>query len=132
MSRPARVTALALALVTWSGQAAAQADTGGSGPRPKPAFRFSAEAGHSLRALWEQSVAAEEERVACLGASIRNDTVFVECAQALGRRVVDERPNADVRARATHEFRLVVGRSPREAELSRLTRLHEELLSRLP
>ena len=83
MSRPAGVTALALALVTWSGQAAAQADTGGGGPRPKPAFRFSAEAGHSLRALWEQSVAAEEERVACLGASIRNDTVFVDRILAL-------------------------------------------------
>jgi hypothetical protein len=73
--------ALAFALGVGSGTVAAQADT--SGRRPKPAFRFSAEAGQSLRALWEQSAAAKEERVACLGASIRNDTVFVERVLAL-------------------------------------------------
>jgi hypothetical protein len=28
--------------------------------------------------LWEESLAAKQERVACLGASVRNDTVFVE------------------------------------------------------
>jgi hypothetical protein len=30
-----------------------------------------------LRDLWEASVAAREERVACLASTIRNDTVFV-------------------------------------------------------
>jgi hypothetical protein len=44
---------------------------------PKPAFRFSREAGLALRELWRASFAAKEERVACLGSSIRNDTVFV-------------------------------------------------------
>jgi hypothetical protein len=48
-----------------------------AGSRPRPAFRFSREAGDALRSLWEASLAAREERVACLGASIRNDTVFV-------------------------------------------------------
>jgi hypothetical protein len=46
-------------------------------PSPPPAFRFSREAGTDLRRLWEASVAAREERVACLASSIRNDTVFV-------------------------------------------------------
>ena len=41
-------------------------------------FRFSTEAGSALRALWEESVAAGQERVACLGADIRGDTEFVE------------------------------------------------------
>jgi hypothetical protein len=41
------------------------------------AFRFSPEAERGLRALWTESVAAKQERVACLGASVRNDTVFV-------------------------------------------------------
>ena len=50
---------------------------------PEPAFRFSAEAGLGLRALWEESVAAKQERVACLGTSIRNETVFVERILAL-------------------------------------------------
>jgi hypothetical protein len=52
---------------------AGQSDTG----RAPAAFRFSPEAGRALRALWESSVAAREERVACLASSIRNDTVFV-------------------------------------------------------
>jgi hypothetical protein len=42
-----------------------------------PAFRFSREAGTDLRELWQASVTAREERVACLASSIRNDTVFV-------------------------------------------------------
>jgi hypothetical protein len=45
--------------------------------RPKAAFRFSKEAGRGLRDLWQISLAAREERVACLAASTRNDTVFV-------------------------------------------------------
>jgi hypothetical protein len=52
-----------------SGQAAS--------PAREPAFRFSREAGSALRDLWEASVAAREERVACLASTIRNDTVFV-------------------------------------------------------
>jgi hypothetical protein len=45
--------------------------------RTLPIFRFSPEAGRALRSLWEASVAAQQERVACLGAEVRNDTVFV-------------------------------------------------------
>jgi hypothetical protein len=51
--------------------------------RPEPIFRFSSEAGLGLRALWEESVAAKQERVACLGASVSNDTVFVSHILAL-------------------------------------------------
>ena len=40
-------------------------------------FRFSREAGASLRALWEESVAVQQERVACLAADVRGDTVYV-------------------------------------------------------
>jgi hypothetical protein len=45
--------------------------------QPRAAFRFSREAGAALGALWQASLAAREERVACLASSIRNDTVFV-------------------------------------------------------
>jgi hypothetical protein len=44
---------------------------------PQPAFRFSPAAGRTLTALWQTSVAARQERVACLASTIRNDTVFV-------------------------------------------------------
>jgi hypothetical protein len=40
-------------------------------------FRFSTEAGRALRALWDSSVAARQERVGCLGAVIREGTVLV-------------------------------------------------------
>ena len=86
MLRVARALTAALALATGTGRAAAQADSAG---RPEPAFRFSREAGLSLRALWEQSVAAQEERVACLGASIRNDTVYVSRILALAPQEAD-------------------------------------------
>ena len=46
-------------------------------PPSSARFRFSAEAGATLRALWEESVAAHQERVACLAADIHGDTVFV-------------------------------------------------------
>ena len=47
------------------------------------AFRFSREAGQALGALWQASIAAKEERVACLASSIRNDTVFVSAIAPL-------------------------------------------------
>jgi hypothetical protein len=46
-------------------------------PPSRAGFRFSPEAGTTLRTLWEESVAAHQERVACLAADIRGDTVFV-------------------------------------------------------
>jgi hypothetical protein len=49
----------------------------GNGGRSRAAFRFSREAGTALRELWHASLAAKEERVACLASTIRNDTVFV-------------------------------------------------------
>jgi hypothetical protein len=91
ISRRGLPFAVALALGAGvTGQVAAQADPAGADStsvsaraRPQPAFRFSQEAGHGLRALWEESVAAKQERVACLGASIRNDTVLVARILAL-------------------------------------------------
>ena len=46
-------------------------------------FRFSVEAGRALGELWQASVAAKEERVACLASSIRNDTVYVSAIEPL-------------------------------------------------
>jgi hypothetical protein len=76
----AAAVAVALAAGTpAAAQRASGADTAASADRrqPAPAFRFSQEAGLGLRAMWEESVAAKQERVACLSAAIRNDTVFV-------------------------------------------------------
>lgn len=42
-----------------------------------PTFTFTSDAGRAVRALWDASVAAQAERVACLAATIRGDTVTV-------------------------------------------------------
>jgi hypothetical protein len=101
MGRAGSVLALAAALAWPAAPSAAQTDTArldsssatsetDSRPAPpQPAFRFSSEAGLGLRALWEQSLAAKQERVACLGASIRNDTVFVDHILALAPEEAD-------------------------------------------
>jgi len=70
---------LALCLPGTVAPLAAQQATGAS----RPSFRFSREAGQGLLDLWQASVAAREERVACLAASIRNDTVLVSAVAPL-------------------------------------------------
>ncbi len=66
------VMLVALVLTCLPRIASAQTD-----PPPQPAFRFSPESGRALGALWRTSVAARQERVACLASTIRHDTVFV-------------------------------------------------------
>ena len=68
-----------LCLLGWTAPLAAQHQAAAS----QAGFRFSKEAGHALRELWYASLAAREERVACLAASIRNDTVFVTAVSPL-------------------------------------------------
>lgn len=84
MILPAHLTWQALIGVMAVGISAqvAGGQTHGS-TRLRPAFRFSREAGSALRQVWEASLAAREERVACLRASIRNDTVFVSQIEPL-------------------------------------------------
>lgn len=64
---------LAILLSTLGAPLMAQANGGGS----RAVFRFSRDAGAALRELWKTSLAAREERLACLATTIRNDTVFV-------------------------------------------------------
>lgn len=68
-----------LCIAGFAAPLAAQDDTGPS----RGTFRFSKEAGRGVHALWLSSVAAREERVACLAASVRSDTVFVSAIAAL-------------------------------------------------
>jgi hypothetical protein len=59
-----------------------------------------------------------------------NDPVYVEASQALARLIVAQ-ADKEPRARATHAFRLCLGRPPQEEEVSRLVRLYEQSLARL-
>ena len=70
---------IAALCLTQSVPLAAQRDAAQS----RAAFRFSPEAGRALRALWDSSLAAREERVGCLASSIGNDTVFVSAVALL-------------------------------------------------
>jgi len=58
--------------------------------------------------------------------TLLNDTVFVECAQALGKRMIDRKE--DAKGRLRFAFLLCLGREPSGTEMDRLSRLHEELV----
>jgi hypothetical protein len=58
--------------------------------------------------------------------TLLNDTVFVECARALARRVLAEEAGG-TEGRIRHAFRLCLAREPTAAEQSRLARLFEDL-----
>jgi len=59
--------------------------------------------------------------------TLLNDVVFVECAQALARRVLAARADADDTARLQYAFRLCLGRAPEAEELAVLEHLlHRE------
>jgi hypothetical protein len=67
--------------------------------------------------------------------TLLNDAVFVECAQALARRIVAERPAGDpgaateelLRGRLRHGGRLCLGRALSDTELAQLVSLHADL-----
>jgi hypothetical protein len=59
--------------------------------------------------------------------TLLNDTVFVECAQALGKRIIEEK-KGDPRERIACAFRLCVSREPSATELNRLLKLHDDLV----
>src|SRR5262249_40884987 len=60
--------------------------------------------------------------------TLLNDTVFVECARALGRRMTTEEKGG-TEARLRHGFRLCVAREPTAAERERLAELYDDLLA---
>jgi hypothetical protein len=57
-----------------------------------------------------------------------NDPAFIEAAQALARKVASK-PDASIKERASHAFRLVVGRAPRVKEVDRLVVLYQRELA---
>jgi len=56
-----------------------------------------------------------------------NDPAAIECAQAIARKVVGT-SGGDLKARATHAFRLVLARAPQPKEIERLTALFQSEL----
>jgi mono/diheme cytochrome c family protein len=60
--------------------------------------------------------------------TLLNDAVFVECAHALGRRIMQETGCAGTPERIQYAFRLCLARDPSGEELSILTRSYETLL----
>jgi hypothetical protein len=59
--------------------------------------------------------------------TLLNDTVFVECAQALGRRILAEKTGAPAE-RIRYAFRLCLAREPTAEELGVLGHLFEQML----
>lgn len=61
----------------------------GGPPAAAQSFGFTPEAGAALRALWETSAAAGEERAACLAAAVRGDSVIVSRVLTLPPEAAD-------------------------------------------
>jgi len=59
--------------------------------------------------------------------TLLNDTVFVECARGLARRMMTKEKGTEARLR--HGFRLCVAREPTNAERERLAKLYDDLLA---
>jgi len=55
--------------------------------------------------------------------TLLNHSIFVECAQALGKQIMDESVSAEDRSRLTRAFELCLARPPSSPELHRLQRL---------
>jgi len=60
--------------------------------------------------------------------TLLNDPVYVEAAQALAKRVLTEKPSANVEEKLRYAFALCVGRTPSAREIKILTNLYEEQL----
>ena len=59
--------------------------------------------------------------------TLLNDPAFFECAQALGRRIVTDKPNF-MRDRIRYTFKLCLGREPTPSEFARVKKLYDETL----
>jgi hypothetical protein len=59
-----------------------------------------------------------------------NDTVFVEAAQALGKRVVDEVQSGSPEERIRELYRLCVARAPKASEVEKIKTFYEAQLAR--
>ena len=55
-----------------------------------------------------------------------NDPVYIEAAQALGRRVLSELPSAELNARLSRALKLAIIREPSTEEVSRLEKLYHK------
>ncbi len=62
--------------------------------------------------------------------TLLNDPVYVEATRAFARRIITERPQADVASRIDYAFRIAVSRSPKPQELAVLRQLFEQQLRR--
>ncbi len=62
--------------------------------------------------------------------TLLNDPVYVEAARSFARRIIAERPQADVDGRIAYAFRIALSRSPRENELAVLRNLYDQQLRR--
>jgi len=71
------------------------------------------------------TVRREKSNTPLQALALLNDAVFVECAQALGKRVAAG--SGDVPRRLTLAWKLCSGREPSSEELARVTKLFDEL-----
>ena len=60
--------------------------------------------------------------------TLMNDPAYIEAAMTFAKRVVTEKPKADVSGRIQHAFQIAIAREPRQRETAALQRLFREQL----
>lgn len=75
--------------MTWRLAVAATIGLAATAPGRPDTFRVTERAGAALRALWQESSTAKEERVACLGGHVAGDTVYVDQVLPLDPALAD-------------------------------------------
>lgn len=89
---------VALAMTTTAARADAQSSDPGNAAAAASPFRVAAKARGPLHELWQRSISAKQERVACLGGRIDHDVVYITRVELLAPSRAD---SADISAIAS-------------------------------
>jgi hypothetical protein len=94
----ARTSAIVIAVAMCTTRAYAQSSDSGSAAAAATPFHVASEARGPLHELWEASLSAKQERVACLGGRIDHDVVYITRVEMLAPSRAD---SADISAVAS-------------------------------
>jgi hypothetical protein len=129
--QPEGVTSLAYGMTTWMASTGADRYRRGLYTFLKRTSPYAAFV--TMDAPTSETVCVRRERsnTPLQALALLNDTVFVEAARALARRVLVECPSAADEDRIRRAFRLCLARPPRPEELARVRAFFDQQLSRL-
>jgi hypothetical protein len=128
--QPEGVTALAYGMVAWPVSHGADRYRRGLYTYLKRTSPYAASITMDAPTSETTCVRRDRSNTPLQALTLLNDTVFVEAAQAMARRILTECPDPAADARARYAVRLCLARSPRPEELARLAAFSDRQLAR--